>query len=1319
MGKKLRAAVGLLSASRQQRLLDGLTARVRAAADQRRTIADHHKEATQRLSESLQTEREVTLQDCRLQRRQMLEAWDQADESLISEYETKALHLRDEIDRTASKFRKARKAEHAVVERKVKARIEALHNQYREYKPRPETQRQKDYRQIDQELNRLAETLAEVRQVTVRRLNGLPDVVPEPQEDWEAAPTSVREAIEAIETAHRQVRETLRALYNGTPSRLVDTFWILPTGAGGFVVLWALGVLLFYREHLLLGMLAGIGVALVLFLSVLGILQIPLRRQTRRIYPRAEHLAAKADRAAEAGRKVSDAAAEDFASELVKNRDFHLEAAERWRVEHRQQINQAIAEKEQAVRDQLTQELEATSQTFRDRMAEVEQQMRNRADATADVIRQRLDQFDRATKQRLEACRATGRQAIGAFDERFRGVVQRTLERIADARRRVTERFPDWSQYERPDGTAVDFLPVGHLEMANLLQHDLLPMANRVLAESVENNGEAGESTPAGEPAMVPTAPASLSVVLHRQLHAGLVIDCETGQIDQAIALVRAVLWHAVSDIQAGRCYLTLMDPLGRGQHFADLMALTDHDARLINHRVWTSPQQIEAKLLELTQHNEDILQSCLRDQYPTVEAYNEVAGSLAEPYRMVAMAGLPAGLTQEGASHLKALIESARRCGTFLLMVRDRQQKWPAEFPPLEDARLLRLAIDGKGTWHDREAALEGLPFRPVELPPAARRPELIERIGREALTKARVEIPLRKIFPEALDGLADSSDGLDIPIGSQGADRPLRLLLGEGVRQHVLIAGKTGSGKSTLLHTIISAAAKLYRPDQLQLYLLDFKKGVEFQAYAAGPLPQARVIGIESEREFGRSVLQRLDGELQKRGEQFRDAGVQEIGDYRQATGQALPRVLLVVDEFQELFIRDDRLAGDCAMYLDRLVRQGRSFGMHVILSSQSLAGSYSLPRATLGQMAVRVALQSSESDAALILADDNPAARLISRPGEAIYNDAGGLVEGNQPFQVAWLPPEDHVAMLDAVHQRDAAAAAAWGPPVIFEGNRPTRWTPELAEAALATSSDAPDAIHGLLGEAIEIGPPTTLALRPATGRNVLIVADAATQSAVLAAALPTMIADWTRRQGIAPEVVLIDGHRAGRETEPPPSQWLQECCPDCRVVRPRDAEAELQRLKQVIAERTARIDAELALGPPVLVVITPLERFRELRQSDSYNFSLDGSSDNPAEALQHALRDGPGVGVHILLGCTMAETLTRWLPRSTHHDLELRLLGRMSSSDSANLIDTPEASDLSAATMLIYDDSDGRTTKFRQCAIDGVEPMRDWLAGHRRE
>ena len=196
-------------------------------------------------------------------------------------------------------------------------------------------------------------------------------------------------------------------------------------------------------------------------------------------------------------------------------------------------------------------------------------------------------------------------------------------------------------------------------------------------------------------------------------------------------------------------------------------------------------------------------------------------------------------------------------------------------------------------------------------------------------------------------------------MPLGRAGATKLQFMPLGKGTSQHVLVAGKTGSGKSTLMHAMITNLALHYSPDELQFYLVDFKKGVEFKTYAEQVLPHAKVVAIESEREFGLSVLQRLDDELHQRGDPFRAAGVQSLAAYRDANPDiVMPRLFLIVDEFQEFFVKDDKIANESSLLLDRLVRQGRAFGIHVMLGSQTLAGAYSLARSTLGQMAVRIA-------------------------------------------------------------------------------------------------------------------------------------------------------------------------------------------------------------------------------------------------------------------------------------------------------------------------------------------------------------------------
>src|SRR5258705_2530836 len=307
-------------------------------------------------------------------------------------------------------------------------------------------------------------------------------------------------------------------------------------------------------------------------------------------------------------------------------------------------------------------------------------------------------------------------------------------------------------------------------------------------------------------------------------------------------------------------------------------------------------------------------------------------------------------------------------------------------------------------------------------------------------------------------------STDDLQVPIGRLGVTLLQLLKLGRGVAQHVLIAGKTGSGKSTLLHALVTNLAMWYHPDEVEFYLIDFKKGVEFKTYATHNLPHARAIAVESDREFGLSVLQRLDAELTKRGNLFRKLGIQDLPSYRGLMKDnsnnefvPLPRTLLIIDEFQEFFSEDDKLAPEAGLLLGRLVRQGRAFGIHVLLGSQTISGSSGLARSTIGPMAVRIALQTSEADSHLILGDNNSAARLLSRPGEAIYNDAGGLVEGNSPFQVAWLPDDRREIYLSRVRTRaDALPNHHHSPAIVFEGNAPADIHKNQKLAALLNST-----------------------------------------------------------------------------------------------------------------------------------------------------------------------------------------------------------------------------------------------------------------------
>src|SRR5207249_276359 len=102
----------------------------------------------------------------------------------------------------------------------------------------------------------------------------------------------------------------------------------------------------------------------------------------------------------------------------------------------------------------------------------------------------------------------------------------------------------------------------------------------------------------------------------------------------------------------------------------------------------------------------------------------------------------------------------------------------------------------------------------------------------------------------------------------------------------------------------------------------------------------------------------------------------------------------------------------------------------------------------------------LQSSEADANMILSKDNTAARLLSRPGEAIYNDANGLVGGNDPFQVVWLSDEQREKHLEGLHAR---GGGRYPPPLVFQGNTTAdpATNPALTRVLAATEWPEPKA------------------------------------------------------------------------------------------------------------------------------------------------------------------------------------------------------------------------------------------------------------------
>ena len=798
-----------------------------------------------------------------------------------------------------------------------------------------------------------------------------------------------------------------------------------------------------------------------------------------------------------------------------------------------------------------------------------------------------------------------------------------------------------------------------------------------------------------------------------------LLIQYEEAGRDEAVRILQNVMLRLLTCLPPGKVRFTILDPVGLGQSFAGFMHLADFDELLVTSRIWTETRHIEQRLADLTEHIENVIQKYLRNEFETIAQYNEKAGEIAEPYRFLVISDLPAGFSETAVRRLASIANSGARCGLYFLIGMDIRQKLPLGLD-LADLRKnchgLRYS-DGRYVWEDEDYG--SFPLTCDEPPGDEFITRILQEVGRGAKDSSRVEVPFEVITPgEGEYWSLSTVNEIKVPLGRAGATKLQSLVLGHGTSQHALIAGKTGSGKSTLLHALITNLSLWCSPDEIEFYLVDFKKGVEFKAYATRQLPHARVIAIESDREFGLSVLQRVDLELKQRGKLFRELEVQDIAGFRAIRPKEhMPRVLLIIDEFQEFFIEDDKVAQDAALLLDRLVRQGRAFGIHILLGSQTLGGAYSLARSTLGQMAVRIALQCSEADSYLIMSDDNSAARLLSRPGEAIYNDASGMVEGNNLFQIAWLSDIQRESYLQKI--AGLAKERNFRPPdrqVIFEGNVPADVEQNHLLNALLEREDWPDtpkAVHAWLGDAIAIKDPTSAVFRRQSGSNLVIVGQRDESAmAILAMSLIGLAAQH------APGTVkfyLFDGTPA----DSPGAGYFEHLSSmlphEITCVGWRGAEDVLIELN---AECERRQQEDDTTAPAIYIMINSLQRYRMLRQVEDFSFSMDSEKPaSPDKIFASILREGPNFGIHTLLWCDTLTNLERVVDRASMREFDNRVLFQMSSSDSTNLIDTPAASKMGIRRAILHNEEHGQLEKFRPYAVPDeawLEKVRDRLA-----
>ena len=529
------------------------------------------------------------------------------------------------------------------------------------------------------------------------------------------------------------------------------------------------------------------------------------------------------------------------------------------------------------------------------------------------------------------------------------------------------------------------------------------------------------------------------------------------------------------------------------------------------------------------------------------------------------------------------------------------------------------------------------------------------VSRRVASAVANAQVEpVAFSEVQPLDAPWLQSSRDGISFAVGTYGMST-IEVTLGDELNQrhNALITGAVGQGKSNLISVVVHSLCQRYSPSEVEFYMLDFKEGVTLQAFAPDPhtgsfLPHARVLGLDADREYGVNVLRHLFAIYRQRMATFKAAGVQNIRQYRLADPEAvMPRIVVVIDEFQMLFGEDDDTAESAVDLLVKGARLFRACGIHFILASQTISSGYLLGgtagEGLFGQVPVRIALKNSLAESHATLGFKNDAASHL-RSREAIVNLDYGELSSNRKTTIAYADDTILAKLRTAWWQRARDSVV---PPEVFEGER------RLSLHDDARILPSLHAGQAMLGRRISVGTaPLTVDFTTDVGRNLALLGTGPGHAVLLNAALSLLHSMPTA------ELILLDligdWHSPARDAVRAAfEQQLTKIGGAYRVVDKHQADALVDELAEQVADR-----ADDASAPPVYVIGFGLERWR----SDS-------------DAVQELAKSAPTVGIHLLGWWTKLDSFKEVMGFDGDASFDIRVAMHLDSASACDIFKEP--------------------------------------------
>ncbi|PXY02538.1 DNA translocase FtsK [Marinifilum breve] len=488
-----------------------------------------------------------------------------------------------------------------------------------------------------------------------------------------------------------------------------------------------------------------------------------------------------------------------------------------------------------------------------------------------------------------------------------------------------------------------------------------------------------------------------------------IVLESATGNSNQAKSLFESLIMRIALTLPHQVSY-TFLDPNGLGETFSSI-----------------------AKDVEVRENNGDtyrVLEALMEDTQRIIATYglskqrpfDSIADNILinEKFEMIFVADFPKQYDRREIELLQRIANNGPTAGKYVFIHHNKNFEFPRELSMDIFESTYALNFNNLSQYGGGECELE---FIPDSKPNEQIKKVLIEKLKNSKPPERKVEWADEIALEKDNWWLEKAIENIETPIGRSGSSDKLNIWFGakqsEGGRPcaHGMLAAMTGSGKSNLYHVLILGLAIRYSPAELSMYLIDGKDGVEFQSYKN--LPHAEFISLKSQPKLSRSILDELLEEKERRNNLFSDHGVNDYVNFKKKhPKEVLPRILLLVDEYQELFEGDkDGLASNTLM---AIAQQGRSVGIHMFLGSQRFNVVGMLHQAAImGNIHMRIAMKMSLSDRQALTEFGKEGKLIIGNcnlPGKAVINDQSGDDGANQFGKVAIMTKPQRDELID---------------------------------------------------------------------------------------------------------------------------------------------------------------------------------------------------------------------------------------------------------------------------------------------------------------